>query len=472
MLRNDNARIVPLDGTWDFRLGAGATWSAIRVPGCWEAQGYSKWVDGPAEYRRVFTLPDEWVGSRIILEFDAVSYACTVHINGQEVGMHRGLWTPFAFDITDHVSFGGENLLAVLVYKPGTQYPLRTTLAGFLPDVATTFGGIWQPVRLRAVEHAIEDLRLNAGGETGILSVSGRAVAARAMPAPAVAVRITHAGEPVVAAACQADAAGCFTLTVSVPNPVLWSPAEPALYDVAVEVMADDRPLAAAYERLGFRALAADGDRLQLNGAPICLRGALHWGWNPDAIAPSFTDAAIRAELRLLRSLGFNLVKLCLFVPSRRYYEIADEEGMLLWQEWPLWQPEVTSELRQAMPAEYDAFMQLSAHHPSIVVYSIGCELSGSVDAGLLAQLATIVRGAQCGALVCDNSGSSEAYGGPNLELSDFYDYHTYTDLHFFEPMLDHWRRDWRPARPGSLANSTTQTDFATLLRYSRQRRQ
>ena len=169
MLRNDNAPTVVLDGTWDFRLGTAATWSAIRVPGCWEAQGHSKWVDGPAEYRRVFTIPDQWAGSRVMLEFDAVSYACTVHINEQEVGVHRGIWTPFAFDITESVNFGGENLLSVIVYKPGAHYPLRSTLAGFLPDVATTFGGIWQSVRLRSVQVAIQDLRLAADGATGNL---------------------------------------------------------------------------------------------------------------------------------------------------------------------------------------------------------------------------------------------------------------------------------------------------------------
>jgi hypothetical protein len=448
MLRNDNAPTVVLDGVWDFRLGTADAWSAIRVPGCWEAQGHSKWEDGPAEYRRVFTLADQWADSRVILEFDAVSYACSVHVNEQVIGGHRGIWTPFAFDITDSVNFGGENLLSVIVYKPGTQYPLRATLAGFLPDVATAFGGIWQSVRLRAVQYAIRDLRLAADGETGVLRVSGQTMPHRVLPAPTIDVTLTQAGEPVMAATCQADSAGGFDLAIAVPNPVLWSPAEPALYDVSVELRVGDRPQAAAHERIGFRWLAADGDRLRLNGMPICVRGVLHWGWNPDEIAPSFTDAAIRAELRLVRSLGFNLVKLCLFVPNRRYYEIADEEGMLLWQEWPLWLPEITPELREIMPAEYSAYMQFSTHHPSIVLYSIGCELAGNVDAGLLTKLDTIVRQAIAGALVCDNSGSSEAYGAAELDLADFYDYHTYTDLHFFEPMLDHWRRDWRPARP------------------------
>ena len=178
------------------------------------------------------------------------------------------------------------------------------------------------------------------------------------------------------------------------------------------------------------------------------MRGVLHWGWEPDTIAPAFSDEQIRREFRTIRELGFNLVKLCLFIPDPRYYEIADEEGVLLWQEWPLWLPEITADLRAIIADEYTAYMRMAAHHPSLVLYSLGCELNQAVDAELLIQLDAIVRGAAPAALVCDNSGSSEAFGGVELDLADFYDYHTYTDLHFFEPMLDHWRRDWRPPRP------------------------
>ena len=102
------------------------------------------------------------------------------------------------------------------------------------------------------------------------------------------------------------------------------------------------------------------------------LRGVLSWGWDPDLIAPNYGDDAIRAELRRVRELGFNLVKLCLVVHNRRYYEIADEEGVFLWQEWPMWLPLVTPELRQQAPAEYAALMRLTRQHPSVVLYSVG----------------------------------------------------------------------------------------------------
>ncbi|CAN5840807.1 hypothetical protein BH10CHL1_BH10CHL1_45130 [soil metagenome] len=100
MLYNDFAPTIALDGEWEFGLGDDAPWHKISVPGCWEAEGYTKWLEGPARYRHTTFIPEAWCGQPILLEFDAVSYACTVRCNQIEVGQHRGMWTSFAVDIT------------------------------------------------------------------------------------------------------------------------------------------------------------------------------------------------------------------------------------------------------------------------------------------------------------------------------------------------------------------------------------
>ena len=241
---------------------------------------------------------------------------------------------------------------------------------------------------------------------------------------------------------------GLFQLEVPLPDAAFWSPTQPALYAVQVYLLAGDEVVASASRRVGFRRLVAHGEQLLLNDEPICLRGALSWGWNPAAIAPRYTAEEARAELRTLRALGFSLVKLCLFVPNQVYYDIADEEGMLVWQEWPLWLPDVNAELRARAPSEYAAYMQLTRSHPSVVVYSLGCELDSSVDRVLLQDLNAVARSAVDHVLFCDNSGSGEAYGGLAEDFADFTDYHTYSDLHYLEPVLDHWHRDWLRPRP------------------------
>jgi hypothetical protein len=447
MLRNDLSQTIDLNGIWSFRLEVNQSWSTIQTPGCWEAQGYSKWSEGPAFYRRIFEVPAEWSTQRIFLEFDAVSYHCTVLINGATAGVHRGMWTPFAVDVTDYLTLG-VNLVELVVFKPGTRYPVRSTLAGFLPDVGVVFGGLWQGVRLRAISVGFSELRLSADPDAGAIHILGKNHVFNSIRPDKVRFRVQFIGKLVAEQELVLDVDNNWDGLISVQDLQLWSPEHPFLYEVSVELLAGDQLLAVASEQTGFRRLSAVHDQLLLNGYPIFLCGVLHWGWDPDRIAPTFSDNQIRRELRMMRELGFNLIKLCLFVPNRRYYEIADEEGMLLWQEWPLWQPEMTCDLREILADEYVAYMQMAAHHPSIVIYSIGCELSEAVDAETLIQLDTIVRRAAPTTLVCDNSGSAEAYGGVELDLADFYDYHTYTDLHFFEPIFDHWRRDWRPPRP------------------------
>lgn len=175
------------------------------------------------------------------------------------------------------------------------------------------------------------------------------------------------------------------------------------------------------------------------------LRGVLHWGWWPDVIAPAPTDDMIREEFRRVRDLGFNLVKLCLFVPTENVFRIADEMGMMLWLELPLWLPRMNDHLRQQIRLEYADILAQVAHHPAIVIYSMGCELeAGTLDAAYLRELNALFRQYIGDALLIDNSGSGEAYGAPETGLSDLDDYHFYSDLHFFEPLIQHFKRDWR----------------------------
>ncbi|MEK7325479.1 MAG: sugar-binding domain-containing protein, partial [Chloroflexota bacterium] len=173
-LENNNGPTLPLDGLWQFRLGH-APEVDLPVPSAWEAHTADKLTDGPAFYRRKFDLPVSWLGSRILLEADAISFEATIRVNDQLAGTHRGMWSPFQLDITALVH-EGENVIEIEAWKPGERFPLRETLAGFLPDVATTFGGLWQSIRLRALSlAALGDLRVFAYGG-GWLDVQGQIV--------------------------------------------------------------------------------------------------------------------------------------------------------------------------------------------------------------------------------------------------------------------------------------------------------
>jgi hypothetical protein len=355
---------LALNGEWEIEIG-GVT-GAITVPGAWEAQGYPVDVD-TAIYRRVIDVPSDWTGARIRLQCHAVSYAVEIFIDGARIGTHEGLWTAFAFDVTDALHLGARHTLELHIHKPSARdierWGYRETLSGFIPHVATTFGGIWQAVELVAT------LDADPGGDT-----VGSARANR------------------------------------------------------LEIV---------------------DQQLQLNGQPFHMRGILSWGWNPATLAPIFTDDEIRAEFARVRDLGFNLYKLCLYIPPANLFRIADEMGMLLWLELPMWWQRMTPHFRAQVLTEYADLMAALKHHPSIVIVSLGCELDASMaDADLLSQLSEMARAAFPDALICDNSGSGEAYKGLAFDYADFNDYHFYADWHYFSPLCDHFRRDWRPARP------------------------
>ncbi len=457
---NDLAQYLSLNGEWQFSL-ADQT-GIIQVPGIWEAQDYPRRIDGPAVYQRQIEIPTSWTSSVVQLQFDAVSYYVEVEVNGISVGSHTGLWTPFAFDITEAVRPGITNDIRLTIYKPGERFPMRESLAGFLPDVCLPFGGLWQDVRIVAFpKAAVSDVALRSDPHSGVVTVQANLHNALGLKAT---IHIYSPGGEQIATWHSNVMDSNLSIDLPVDALQIWNAQNPALYKAEI-LLEDDlgNIIAQVVRSFGFRTLSRQNDQLLLNDLPIFLRGALNWGWYPEILCPAPDEATIRDEFRRVRSLGYNMVKLCLYIPSPLYFDIADEEGMLLWLELPMWLPVVSERLRQQAPQEYADILANVHHHPSIIIYSLGCELGSAVDSELLGKLNTILRDQTAGVLVCDNSGSGEAYGGLAFDYADFNDYHFYADLHYFNPLLDHFRRDWRPARPWIFGEFCDADDYRDL---------
>lgn len=466
MLENILSQRLPLDGLWHLEIGDQS--GAITVPGVWETQGYPPDAV-TALYTRSVELPSNWAGARVFLRFEAVSYRAEVSVNGQIVGTHDGMWTPFEFDVTNVIHAGTANTITLTVTKPGgdgSPFPYRDVLVGFVPYVARTFGGLWQPVTLIAQRTpAFRMGHIQADWRTGEVRASAALDYFGEQPAKTDRLQVDVLDANGVTVATIEASSDEFTLNVQQPAP--WSPETPTLYDLRLRLIRDGALLAETRRTFGFRSLRAQSEALLLNDQPYGVRGILSWGWNPQTLAPVATDDEIRDEFRRVRALGFNLVKLCLFVPPERLFEIADEEGMLLWLELPMWWQRINDYLRGQAPREYRDILRRVQHHPSIVIYSLGCELGiDMADAALLSELNAIVRGGTTGVLACDNSGSGEAYAGLDFDFADFSDYHFYADLHYFVPLLKHFYRQWQQPRPwifGEYCDSDDYRDPADL---------
>lgn len=160
-----------------------------------------------------------------------------------------------------------------------------------------------------------------------------------------------------------------------------------------------------------------DGTQLLVDGEPFRVRGVLHWGYYPELGHPWPDEATMRGEIETLLAMGFNLIKFCLWIPPRRYYELCDELGMSVWQEYPLW----TEPLDDfGLVPEYEEFLRHDRSHSCVILRTLTCE-NDHVDPDVAAAIIERARELIPGVVILDNSGWICAEGN-----GDFHDEHIY----------------------------------------------
>ncbi len=438
----------------------------MRVPSAWEDYGVPRAFEGPCAYRCAFEARPER-GKRYWLHFGGASYEARGFLNDAPIGVHRGIWDSFCWDITDALRAGENHLRVQITKNGGATYPVPQVLSGFLPYVSCAFGGLWQPVWVfETGESWLCDLwvRGEANGQVIIEGALGGALPAT--------VRLTvHDPDGRTVAEAQLEAsAPRWTHALQIADPQPWSPAQPRLYRLTAEVWQEGRRSHAFETAFGLRTVAVDGATILLNGQPIYPRGVLHWGWYLHTHAPNPDHETAARELCAAQQCGFNLLKACLWVPGREYLRLCDALGMLVWLELPLWLPQMDAEQIAQAQREYAAIVRQTRNHPSIILWTLGCELSARFPSDALGELYALVKQLTGSPLVRDNSGGGECYGGALQEYADFADYHLYGDAHFarttFRAFLDTPRTP-APWLQGEFADHDTMRDFMTLRQHT-----
>lgn len=313
----------PGTGFFEFDLDRGP---AMQIPGAWNAaEPELRWYDGLIWFQRRFDIAPPKAGVRSFLRFEAVNYRAYVYLNGKEVGRHEGGFTPFVLEVTDALRASGNRLVVGVDSRHDAQ-----SIPGEITDW-DLYGGITRPVKLiRTPATFIDDatLRLtDAGRLVGSVQLNG----AQAANAP-VSLQIDGLN---LKAQATTDATG--TARIDLPAPAglkRWSPESPQLYAVHFASGAD-----AVTERMGFRTLAVKGADILLNGKPITLRGvSIHeeeLGSNP---ARRMTESAARALLNEVKTgLNGNYVRLSHYPHSETMLRAADELGLIVWSEIPVY---------------------------------------------------------------------------------------------------------------------------------------
>lgn len=421
---------IPLSEGWGFRIedAPDDAWKAVEVPSTFEDHAGHDF-DGVGLYRISVDAPDLPPGTRAMLHIDAAATEATVVCDGEEVGHHLGGWSPFRVDLTRHLRARTAGEPIEILIRVDEKVGHNTQ--GFLPIIEPHFGGLWQPVTLQVVPQVhFDDLNVLAVGDprTGHLRVEAPLVGAAE---GRVALSWRRLGEAAWSEPVSVDIEGeALRAEVQVPDPKPWSPEEPNLYEVRLQL--DGEPGDEIVTRAAFRSIEVEGDGLRLNGRPLSVRGLLNWGYYPPGLAPIPDEGRFRNDLEFARERGFNLMKFCLWVPPKRYLELCDELGMFAWMEYPTWHPQLDQAHRADLLREFAEFFAFDRNHPSVILRSLTCETGPSADLEVVTALYDLAHAMIPGAVVEDDS----SWIGWQ-RVHDFYDDHPYGNNHTWVETLE-----------------------------------
>lgn len=410
---------LSLSGEWRFRLdpddkGLQQGWSArtdglkeaVQVPGSWQGQGFggdgkdTLWdfqlsartfratYRGTAWYARTFSVPEEWNGKSIWLNFGGAHPSAEVWLDGLRLGENSAPFVPFGFEITGLVSAGREHEVVVRVHEQDRELGLAFNWQG-------NWSGLYRDVELTAAGSAfLERLWIHPDVDRQALRIRARIGGLDASTQGVVlqvsAKRVGQHGD--VRSSEQPVSVADLEFEVPIESPDLWSPDAPNLYRVDAALVRGDQVLDAQSERVGFVKLSTQGKHFLINGEPYYMRGSGDFQAQPETGCPDTDRERWRRKLGTLRDYGYNYVRCQSHVPFPEYFDAADEVGLLVQSEmgmlgawagsgpwhgyyWPMPDPQYRDKLK----GQWDRVVMRDVNHPSANIYCMSNELGAEL---------------------------------------------------------------------------------------------
>ena len=324
-------------------------------------------TDTTVWYERDFELPADWREKRICLRFGAVDHTSQVFINGTLVGEHTGGYSPFGLDI-NHALVPGTNTISVRAQDSLSWTQPRGKQAGTTrwPIDYDGIIGIWQTVWLEPLpEVSIESVFTQfslASGQLSCLVEFSRQLEGE------LQVDLLNSGELVASAQASTEWRAESRVDLDVEQPVLWSPGNPALYELRLTLTSASGEQDVVNSYCGLREITRDNGVLQLNGEPLYIRGILDQGYFPDGWYTARSDQDYKKDIELTLAMGFNCVRKHQKAEDPRYLYWADQLGLLVWSEMPSGRI-FSTELVQTLTCEWLDLVRRDRGHPSIVTW-------------------------------------------------------------------------------------------------------
>lgn len=384
----ERAEWMNLNGSWtcqfdneksgqekDFRHSKGFG-TTITVPFCPESKlsglAHTDFIE-QMWYHRTITIPGNWSGRSILLHFGAVDYECEAFIDGVSAGRHWGGTSSFAFDITKLVTPGKTHDLVLMVrddtrsgLQPGGKQSGDYASSGCMYTRTT---GIWQTVWMEPVSfYGIEQIHIVPDVDDSLFFVTGTFF--RSAPGMKVSVSLLDKGK--IIRTVQSDVMQDVTLTLNIPEPHLWSPGDPFLYDLLLQVTDPHGQVVDEVKSYaGLRKISWEDNRIYLNNKPLYLRFVLDQGFYPEGIWTAPSDEALKKDILLSMQAGFNGARLHQKVFEERFHYWADKLGYLTSAESSSWGMETNNpeSARNYLP-EWEEIVVRDRNHPSIILWT------------------------------------------------------------------------------------------------------
>jgi beta-glucuronidase len=297
---------------------------SLMVPKDWNSQDNKLlYYEGTIWYRRLFEFSPKSAGNRIFICFGGANYETDVYLNGKKLGKHIGGFTPFHYEITNILK-SGNNSVVVKVDNKRRRDGVPTLNTDWW-----NYGGITRDVTILEVpETYIADytFKLNKSQNdviTGFVRFKGNS------PIQSVTVAIPELG---INSRISTNEKGVAVFEFPVKKLVKWSPENPKLYLIEIST-----PFEKVTEKIGFKTIETKGTEILLNGKPVFLRGICIHEENPMRGGRAYSLEDARLLLGWARELGCNYVRLAHYPHNENMARLADEMGIMVWEENPVY---------------------------------------------------------------------------------------------------------------------------------------
>lgn len=375
---------------WEFYCTNGRNsgkWTTIKVPSCWELQGFGTYQYGmpfygkanppgiateQGKYKYKFKLPAEWEGRTVRIVFDGVMTDCEAQINGRRCGhLHQGAFYRFKSDVSDRIFFGDkENILEVTVSKESANASVN--LAERRADY-WNFGGIFRPVFVEALPaQFIDRTAINAKADGSFYAdvFLGLAMdSSTKVIAEITDINGKRIGKPIEAS--LANGSDKAIINGKFENIKKWTAETPNLYEVNFSLVINGKVLHKVKDRFGFRTIEIrKSDGIYINGKKVNIRGVNRHSFRPET-GRTLSRKDNYDDVKLIKEMNMNAVRLSHYPSDPAFLEACDELGLYVIVELAGWHNKYDTDAGTKLVHE---MVKRDVNHASVVWWANGNE--------------------------------------------------------------------------------------------------